>query len=101
MLVRCRLFLLAALCFVSTSPSWAGEACRADGKYPPPQYPGIARRMKIAGTVRLEVQVGANGAAQTIQPLGGNPILVTAAEDWARHVRFATPGACVLSFEFK
>jgi len=57
-----------------------------------PTYPEIARRLKIAGVVRLEVTVEADGKVSDLKPVSGNHLLETAAEDAVRNWRFA-PGA--------
>jgi len=40
-----------------------------------PEYPETLKRLYIGGVVRVEVLVGPNGAVQTTELLGGNPIL--------------------------
>ena len=51
-----------------------------------PTYPAMARSMSLAGTVKLEAVVMANGTVKSIQVKGGNPLLVQAAQhavrDW-------------------
>ena len=46
-----------------------------------PQYPEFARRMNLAGTVKLAVTVAPNGSVKSVQTVGGNPVLLRAAED--------------------
>ena len=46
-----------------------------------PVYPSIARNMSLEGTVKLEVSVAPNGAAKSVQAVGGSPVFVRAAED--------------------
>ena len=46
-----------------------------------PAYPATARTMNLAGTVRLEALVLANGKVKSIQVKGGNPLLAQAAEN--------------------
>ncbi len=46
-----------------------------------PNYPELARKMHIHGTVRVEAVVRPNGAVKTTRVLGGNPVLVDAALD--------------------
>ena len=45
-----------------------------------PQYPELARQMNLAGTVKLAVTVAANGSAKFVQTVGGNPVLLKAAQ---------------------
>lgn len=55
----------------------------------PPIYPELAKRMRVAGTVRLNVRVSPEGAVVKVQPASGNPILVPAAEDAVRRWKYA------------
>lgn len=57
-----------------------------------PQYPDLARRMNISGTVRLQVVVGPDGSVRATNVLGGHPLLVQAASDAVRKWKFE-PGA--------
>lgn len=53
-----------------------------------PQYPELARRMNVSGSVRLEVTVAANGQVKTVKPLGGHPLLIDAAETAVKQWRY-------------
>jgi TonB family protein len=55
-----------------------------------PVYPDVARRMSIAGTVRLAVVVSANGTVKSSKPVGGHPLLVDAAMDAMKRWKFET-----------
>lgn len=46
-----------------------------------PAYPPIARRMHIAGTVKIEVTLSASGAVLQKKLVGGNPILASSCLD--------------------
>ncbi len=46
-----------------------------------PVYPELAKRMNLAGTVKCQVVVAANGTAKSIKPVGGNPVLIEAVSD--------------------
>jgi TonB family protein len=69
-----------------------------------PTYPEIARRMNIAGTVKLVVVVTPNGSVKGTKVLGGHPLLVNAAEDAVKKWKFE-PGvdesSGVVEFTFK
>ena len=56
----------------------------------PPAYPEIARKMGLAGTVRLQVVVAPNGVVKETKVIGGHPILVTAAVDAVKKWKFET-----------
>ena len=57
-----------------------------------PLYPEIAKRLKIAGAVHLEVVVDPEGKVTDVKPVSGNRMLSPAAEDAVRKWKFA-PGA--------
>lgn len=46
-----------------------------------PVYPELARKMHIHGVVKVEVIVRPNGSVKSTRVLGGNPVLVDAAQD--------------------
>ena len=41
-----------------------------------PDYPTIARQMRVTGTVRLEATVAADGKVRDTKVIGGSPLLV-------------------------
>lgn len=46
-----------------------------------PVYPDLARKMHIHGVVRVEAIVRPNGSVKSTRVLGGNPVLIEAAQD--------------------
>src|SRR4051812_36301190 len=46
-----------------------------------PVYPELAKKMHIHGAVRVEAIVRPNGTVKSTRVLGGNPVLVEAAQD--------------------
>ena len=46
-----------------------------------PVYPSLARKMSLAGSVKIEAVVLPNGSVKSTQTLGGHPLLVQAAVD--------------------
>jgi TonB family protein len=57
-----------------------------------PRYPDVARRMNLSGTVKVVAVVAADGKVKKVQPVGGSPVLVQAAESAVSQWKFA-PGA--------
>ena len=53
-----------------------------------PAYPDLARKMHIHGMVRIEAIVRPNGTVKSTRVLGGNPVLVEAAQDAVRKWKF-------------
>lgn len=58
-----------------------------------PRYPEIARRMNLAGTVKVVAVVSPDGKVKSMEPMGGNPVLIQAAEDAISQWRFAAASA--------
>jgi len=94
---------LAALILLSAFPAFSQEPpCKSrSGEVKKPQYPELARRMKISGVVRLQLQLGQGGAVRETKVLGGNPILVTSAQDAVKNAHFEGAESCIITFEFK
>jgi TonB family protein len=54
-----------------------------------PQYPEMARKVNLAGTVKVVALVAADGKVKAVQPVGGSPILIQAAQDAISQWKFA------------
>ena len=53
-----------------------------------PQYPELAKKMNVTGSVKLELIVAANGQVKSVRPLGGHPLLIDAAEAAVKQWRY-------------
>lgn len=53
-----------------------------------PEYPLLARQMKVQGAVELHAQIGKDGGVQTLQVVGGPEILADAAREAVKQWRF-------------
>ena len=53
-----------------------------------PDYPTLARQMKVQGSVILEAMIGRDGMIQDLQVLSGPPILAAAAEEAVKQWHF-------------
>lgn len=94
--------LLTALLLLSALPAFAQEPpCKSRSGAVKVTYPELARRMKISGVVRLELQLATGGAVRDSKVLGGNPVLVSAAQQAVKTARFEGTESCVITFEFK
>jgi protein TonB len=83
------LFLLTAV--IGTCPVPTVHAQASDRKVKTkvqPDYPDIARKMGLSGTVRLQIVVAPNGVVKDTKVIGGHPILVNAAVDAVKKWRF-------------
>lgn len=87
-LVMRKTSLLLAVALAATASTWAAAqappAASTDRKVATrvaPTYPELAKRMHIRGVVRIEAIVRPNGAVKSTRVLGGNPVLVDAAQE--------------------
>ena len=55
----------------------------------PPEYPVIARQLKIEGAVELEAIVAENGVVEKVNIVSGNPVLTRPASDAVKKWKFA------------
>ncbi len=53
-----------------------------------PEYPVIAQKIRLSGTVVLRAVIGTDGEVHEIEILSGNPILAVAARDAVRQWRY-------------
>jgi len=53
-----------------------------------PDYPLLARQMKVEGSVILQVLIGRDGLIQNLHVLSGPPILASAAEEAVKQWHF-------------
>jgi len=56
---------------------------------PEPEYPEIARRMNITGTVKTEIVIAADGTIKSVKVLGGHPLLVDAVQRALKRWKYA------------
>lgn len=54
-----------------------------------PVYPDLARRLQMSGVVKLRATVAPDGSVKSIEPVGGHPILIRAAQDAVTNWKFA------------
>ena len=67
-----------------------------------PVYPEVARRMGVAGIVKLSVVVAPNGTVKSSKVIGGHPVLVNAAMDAMKQWKFeSAPSESSGTVEFK
>lgn len=61
---------------------------RKSVKTVPPVYPAIAARMRIEGTVKLDVTVDPDGSVEEVKVVSGHQLLVSAAVDAVKKWRY-------------
>lgn len=68
-----------------------------------PEYPPLARQMKVTGKVKIETTIAPDGHVTNTKVVGGSPLLVSAASDAIKKWRFepaAKETTEVIEFEF-
>jgi TonB family protein len=85
-----RLLLGSVLLLVSASALLAQdeEGLRRAMVKIKPAYPELAKRMKVSGTVKIEVSVTPDGEVKDSKVIGGNPVLIGAAETAVKRWKF-------------
>src|SRR5260370_27624953 len=82
----------AGLVFTSVSgfaqTSSTDESKRKTKTKTAPQYPELARRMNVAGKVKLEVVIAPDGHVKSARAVGGQPLLVQACQDAVKGWKF-------------
>lgn len=66
----------------------APEAARKVKSQVAPLYPDLAKKMNVHGKVRLEVTVSPDGKVKSIRPVGGHPLLASAAQSAVQQWKF-------------
>lgn len=69
-----------------------------------PVYPELARRMSVAGKVKIEVVISPDGHVKTTRVVGGHPLLVQACQDAVKEWKFAPASeetTQIVEFEFR
>ncbi len=78
-----------------------GQESRKAVSNPVPAYPEIAKRMRLAGVVKVQVVIGTDGRIKETNVIGGHPILVNAVEDTLKNWKYApASGETTTQLEF-
>ena len=81
--------LLGTHVFMSASRSAAQEKSdRKLVKRVDPVYPQIAGQLHLSGSVKMVLQVNADGKVESVRTTGGSPILTAAAESAAKQWKY-------------
>ena len=95
MRMRCYLALLLLLC-CELRAAHAQEPSNEKRKIvrkTDPQYPDIAKRINLSGTVKVIAVVAPDGKVKAVEPVGGSPLLIQAAQASITQWKFAPAGA--------
>jgi len=104
--------ILSLCLLIALSGGWAhaelrvsmAEALKAAVKRPNPAYSPIAKQMRVAGDVEVEVNITKDGDVENVKVLSGNALLtapvVKAVKEW-KFSPFASEAVTQLKFTFK
>ncbi len=69
---------------------------------PDPEYPEIARRMNISGTVKVELVIAADGTVKSVKVMGGHPVLADSVQRALKKWKYAPgTGETTMQVDFK
>lgn len=90
------LFFLLSMC-VGPARTAQGQSSAPEGRRVVrkmmPIYPDIAKKMNLTGTVKVQATIAPDGTVKNVQPVGGSPVLIQAAEDAVYKWKFAAASA--------
>lgn len=93
---------LAGLAALNPVSAFAQDEARKVKSRVTPIYPELAKKMNVAGTVKVEVTIAANGAVKSTHVIGGHPLLVDAAVDAVKRWKYEPgPDETTQVVEFK
>ena len=78
----------ATLCLAPVLRAEQEDAPRKVTRKVVPQYPDIAKRWHLAGTVKMTATVAPDGGVKTVKTLGGNAVFVLAAEEAVKQWKY-------------
>jgi TonB family protein len=68
-----------------------------------PTYPELARRMNVAGKVKIEVIITPDGRVRSSRVIGGHPLLVQSCQDAVKEWKFfpaSEESTQIIEFDF-
>jgi TonB family protein len=74
--------------FVLAQQSATDESKRKVKSKMSPSYPELAKRMNVAGKVKIEVIITPDGKVRSTRVIGGHPLLVQACQDAVKEWKF-------------
>ena len=95
--------IFCAVALSLTTPRASAQESRKAIASPPPVYPEVARRLHLAGTVKVQVVIGTEGRIKEVKVIGGHPILVDAVQEALKNWKYAPANsetATLLQFNF-
>ncbi len=86
------LLALASSLLAQDLPRWDEREIQANIiQRSEPTYPALAKQARVAGQVKLDLTIDADGKVEKVDTITGNPLLVGAATSAARTWKFKPP----------
>ena len=84
-------FVFLSACYAEDAPKKVSKAegLNAVTTKVPPDYPAIAKQLKIEGSVELEALIAESGTVEKVNIVSGNPVLTRPAVDAVKKWKFA------------
>ena len=68
---------------------------------PQPTYPEVARRLRLSGTVKVQIVIAPDGKVKETKIIGGHPIFVHSVEETLKEWKYAvSSGETTTTLEF-
>lgn len=84
-----RIIVTATLLFGFTGATLFAQQTRKVLSNPEPIYPELAKHMRLTGTVKATLVIGADGLVKDVQIHGGHPVLIDAVESAVKKWKYA------------
>ena len=97
----CALFV--AVMSLAAASVRSQEAPRKVLSNPNPIYPELARRVHLAGAVKVQVVIATDGKIKEVKVIGGHPLLVDAVQETLKNWKYAPASSettTILVFNF-
>ena len=93
---------LAGMCFcAATGQAQEARKILAQAQ---PDYPELAKRMRLQGTVKVQIIIGTDGIIKNTKVIGGNPVLVESTLEALKKWKYAPSSSettTMLEFNFR
>jgi len=99
----CASIALAMVTSLGAGNAVAQETTRKVVSSPTPPYPELAKKAHLAGMVKVQVVIAADGKIKEVKVIGGHPLLVDAVQETLKNWKYApasTETTTVLAFNF-
>ena len=87
-MVKIRFYLFAIFGFSLVAATLLHADTRKSVKTTPPTYPAIALKMRIEGTVKMDVTIDPDGSVADVKVLSGHQLLASAAQEAVKKWRY-------------